>query len=1112
MALDRRWKLRGRWRWTAVAAGVAVAVAAAGVEFLSGGAASAAAPPQHYDLTGSQYCGATTGRATIALNGNVISNPGAEYATRRGDVPGGAGTTAGSTVPDPDGVLLPDCWLVTSSIAGSDPANEIASAVAASYPGSTGTRNFYGGRSANDKAPAGTVTTAVQTIALSGLDNTAAGGTGPGGLPFALMATLGGYANQDDATVLTAAWEDASGNPIADTAGRPAVATLGPVLSEERGETTMGLWRRAYGTVPAGAAQVVVTLTFTMASAGNNDASADNLSLVIGDQAVPTDQTWDTTATCPHPAAIALGSNLISNPGAEDYTDHEVSGAASGGGVPAGHQVVPDCWVSHGDLPAPDPVLESGSSDYAGKVGSRFFWGGTTPSTAPNPAPPGFTTQVQGITTTSTQLVDVSSLNAGGQPYRLAGLLGGFQTQSDFAMLIATFEGADGNTLGTDRLGPVTAAERRNASGLFPTWRYGTVPAGTAKVLITLELTAVDSGADNNGVADELSLTFGPDARALPQSYDATSSTSCPVTDAVTPALDTNLIANPGAEHYVAANTVGAPVDDAVTVPSCWVASSVLSVPDAVAESHAQSATTFPGTVGTRVFWGGTNPGGGIAGVSTKATQAIELRAIAAGGQPFRLSGLLGGYATQDDNAVVSATFLDAAGKTLSYAAIGPVKAGDRGSVSSLVRQSWYGTVPAGAAKAVVSVTMTAVNTGNDNNGEADDLSLVIGPTTSAPGAVLQTLPYDAGSGGDGGTHVDPGSGAVVPNLVPGALYRPAGVSAAGGTVYPSNTGDNVISTLRNGVTTQVAGALEDYGERGDGGKAVDATLYQPAGTAVDGKGDVFIADSGDNVVREITPDGVIQRIAGTGTAGLGAAGGLPPTRTALNHPEAVAVDAQGDVFIADTFNNRILKVTARGKVLAVAGTGKAGYSGDGGSAARASLNMPTGLALDAKGNLYIADSANNLVRRVDAGTGVITTVAGNFAKDKANDGLGGFSGDGGPATSARLDDPQGVAVDGAGDLFIADTFNHAIRQVTPDGTISTVVNHAGANGEAPSAGGESSGQAPAGSHLNTPSAVAIDQSTNVLYIADTKNNAIAEVLNLAQPGTAAGPTAPSGK
>ena len=102
---------------------------------------------------------------------------------------------------------------------------------------------------------------------------------------------------------------------------------------------------------------------------------------------------------------------------------------------------------------------------------------------------------------------------------------------------------------------------------------------------------------------------------------------------------------------------------------------------------------------------------------------------------------------------------------------------------------------------------------------------------------------------------------------------------------------------------------------------------------------------------------------------------------------------------------------------------------------------MPTAVAVDAFGNVYIADASNNVIRRVDARTDRITTVAGNFAADQANDGLGGYSGDGGPATSAQLNDPEGIALDSAGDLFIADTFNNAVREVTPNGTISTVVN-----------------------------------------------------------------------
>ena len=383
-----------------------------------------------------------------------------------------------------------------------------------------------------------------------------------------------------------------------------------------------------------------------------------------------------------------------------------------------------------------------------------------------------------------------------------------------------------------------------------------------------------------------------------------------------------------------------------------------------------------------------------------------------------------------------------------------------------------------------------AVNGSHIANRGAENVSPLASPDASSA-LVLQTLTYSAAVGSDGG------------------LYRPAGISADDGTVYVSNTGDNVVSALAGGKTSIIAGSLEGSGERGDGSSASSATLYQPGGTAEDAQGDIFIADSGDNVVREITPDGNIHRFAGTGVAGSALPGGRA-AYAELDHPEDVAVNAGGGVFIADTYNNRVLEVTPQGSIRVVAGTGRAGYGGDNGPATRAELNQPTGVAVDAQGNLYIADSANNVIRRVDAKTGIITTVAGDYAADKANDGLGGFSGDGGPATSAQLNDPQGVAVDGAGDLFIADTFNNAIREVTPAGIISTVVNHAGANGAAPAAGGESSGKAPTASHLNSPYAVTIDPSTGAIYIADTSNNEVAEALGLAQTGDAAGPVAPS--
>jgi sugar lactone lactonase YvrE len=394
-----------------------------------------------------------------------------------------------------------------------------------------------------------------------------------------------------------------------------------------------------------------------------------------------------------------------------------------------------------------------------------------------------------------------------------------------------------------------------------------------------------------------------------------------------------------------------------------------------------------------------------------------------------------------------------------------------------------------GAAAAVAAVAAwSASSTPAASGRPASASGGPAGASAPSAGPVLQTLTYTA---------TGPGGG----------LKGPAGVSALNGTVYVSNTAANVVATLVNGSTTAIAGSLSAFGEHGDGGQAVNSSLYQPSGTAEDASGDIFIADSGDNAVREVTPAGVIRLIAGSATGGQGHG-----SQAALDRPEDVAVSAQGDVFIAETYANRVVRVTPSGHVLPFAGNGVAGYAGDQSQATGAKLTAPAGVAVDAQGNVYIADSGNNVIRRVDAKTGIITTVAGNFAADKANDGLGGFSGDGGPATSAQLNDPQGVALDGAGDLFIADTFNNAIREVTPDGTISTVVNSASANGGIPPAGSESNGAAPTASKLNTPYGVAVDQSTGTLYIADTRNSKVAAVTGLAQSGSAAGPTATAGR
>ena len=468
-------------------------------------------------------------------------------------------------------------------------------------------------------------------------------------------------------------------------------------------------------------------------------------------------------------------------------------------------------------------------------------------------------------------------------------------------------------------------------------------------------------------------------------------------------------------------------------------------------------------------------------------------------GQKFLLSGYLGGLTTQSDFAEVSVLFETATGRPIEAGVpfqIGPVTPAQRSNASSLVFRQFTGVVPFGAAQAVVTIAMEQVGAGPaDDDGLADDLNLTIGPSVATtPSPTLVTFPYSfpIGSGG--------------------SLVNPQGISAAGGNVYVSNTADDNVADLNPlpaqaaGATTPLfAGSLQGNGEQGDGGPASQSTLAQPGNTAEDAFGDVYIADTEDNVVRKVNAfTGIITRVAGNGVEGSGGLRG-PATRAELDFPEGVAVNAQGDLFIADTFNNRVAEVLPDGLLIPFAGNGQPGYAGDGGPASRAELALPTAVAVDAFGNVYIADASNNVIRRVDAFTGQITTVAGDFAADQANDGLGGYTGDGGPATSAQLNDPEGVALDSAGDLFIADTFNNAVREVTPNGTISTVVNSAGPGGTAPLPGAEVSGP-PTASGLNGPVAVGVDNATHTLYIADTSNNTAAAVLYLARGGFGFGP------
>jgi sugar lactone lactonase YvrE len=303
------------------------------------------------------------------------------------------------------------------------------------------------------------------------------------------------------------------------------------------------------------------------------------------------------------------------------------------------------------------------------------------------------------------------------------------------------------------------------------------------------------------------------------------------------------------------------------------------------------------------------------------------------------------------------------------------------------------------------------------------------------------------------------------------------GLSGIGPLTYQWLFNGTNLTGLTNIITT-IAGN-GGWGYSGDGGPAIDASLSYPSGVAVDADGNLFIADTYNQRIRKVNASGIITTVAGNGNWGYSGDGGAA-TNASLSYPSGVAVDADGNLFIADTYNQRIRKVNASGIITTVAGNGNWGYSGDGGAAINASLAWPKGVAVDADGTLFIADTDNQRVR-IDS-YGIIITIAGN--------GSWGYSGDGGAAINASLAWPEGVAVDADGNLFIADSDNSRIREVDPFDNITTIAGNGG--------WGYSGDGGPAiDASLSYPSGVAVDADGN-LFIADSDNSAIRKVVAFA--------------
>ncbi len=380
-----------------------------------------------------------------------------------------------------------------------------------------------------------------------------------------------------------------------------------------------------------------------------------------------------------------------------------------------------------------------------------------------------------------------------------------------------------------------------------------------------------------------------------------------------------------------------------------------------------------------------------------------------------------------------------------------------------------------------------------------------------------------AGYSGDGGPAIS------------AQLSSPVGLAIdASGNVYIADSGNNrVRKVLTNGIIVTVAGTGVS-GYSGDNGPAVNAQLAGAQGVVLDSSGNLFVADSGNNRVRKVTPTGIISTVAGNGSAVFAGDGGQAVAGQLS--ASSIAIDALGNLFVGDPVNYRVREISAGGVITTIAGSGSAGYNGDGGAGQGAQISAVHGVAVDQEGNVYIADSGNSCIREISSGAGIISTVAGIgknqffgdngtatsaalafplavvldssnniFIADTGNNrvraviassgniqtvagnGVLSYSGDGGPAVSAQLSSPFGVALDTSGNLYIADTSSNVIRKVTANGTINTVAG----NGTA----GYTGDNGPvSGAEMSHPQGVAVDSSGNI-YIADTGNYVVREVL-----------------
>ena len=458
---------------------------------------------------------------------------------------------------------------------------------------------------------------------------------------------------------------------------------------------------------------------------------------------------------------------------------------------------------------------------------------------------------------------------------------------------------------------------------------------------------------------------------------------------------------------------------------------------------------------------------------------------MAASGQPYNISTLVGGVPRAVAAASNAATgqpqrvAVDSSGN-LYFTSLHCVYRMRPGGALTLVAgngRAGFGGDGGPAAQAQLNTPRGLALDGSGNLYVADSGNHRIRKV--APDGTITTVAGStiAGYYGDGGA------------AIAGLLRLPSGVAVDGsGNLYIADTGNHVIREVTPDGTISTLTGIGGAGFAGDTGPPSGGVIANPEDVAVDGSGNLYIADTGNLCVRKIASD-VISTVAGRGTD---TSDGVQATTAALNGPFALAVDSAGNFYVAEWGSSRIRKVDTKGVITTVAGTGTAGFGGDGGPAAKAQLSTPAGLALDSAGNLYIADFGNNRIRQVSS-SGNIATVAGN--------GNFWYSGDGGAATSAQLNGPTGIAVDAGGNVYFADTLNHRVRKMSPDGTITTVAG-TGTGGF----GGD--GGAAGAAQLNQPFGLALAAAGN-LYIADMQNHRVRQVRPAGSITTAAGSATP---